>query len=204
MESTSPVEADWDLLEGTWEVVFTTASDVVPIVGTGVPGVPLRVGQVSQRFSSPAEGRVQNIIEVEATDLLFGGSKATLVVDAAYSVRTARSIALEFQSAGVEKVEIGGLLQTLAAPALLPRGWWNMQLLQAAEQLAFSVPLSTRPPGVSSSSRQPVGINYNITYLDADMLIGRAQGSGGTFIFRKAKDSSSGGGGDAGGDGATW
>jgi hypothetical protein len=30
-----------------------------------------------------------------------------------------------------------------------------------------------------------VGFNYLLTYLDQDMLIGRAQGNGGTFIFSR-------------------
>jgi hypothetical protein len=38
-------------------------------------------------------------------------------------------------------------------------------------------------PGTSSSSKTPAGLNYNITYLDEDMFIGRAGGNGGTFIF---------------------
>jgi hypothetical protein len=50
-------------------------------------------------------------------------------------------------------------------------------------QFSLRVPLSTRLPGASSGSAAPVGINYLLTYLDEDMLIGRAQGSGGTFIF---------------------
>jgi hypothetical protein len=49
-----------------------------------------------------------------------------------------------------------------------------------------SVPLRTQPPFVSSSSSPtPVGFNYLLTYLDEDMLVGRAQGNGGTFIFSR-------------------
>ncbi len=30
-----------------------------------------------------------------------------------------------------------------------------------------------------------MGFNYLLTYLDEDMLVGRAQGNGGTFIFSR-------------------
>lgn len=50
-------------------------------------------------------------------------------------------------------------------------------------QFALRIPLSTRLPNVDSARTQVVGINYLLTYLDKEMLVGRAQGSGGTFIF---------------------
>lgn len=184
VESTSPLAANWSLLEGTWDVIYTTASDVLPLVkpAAGFAGFPFAIGRVGQRFSNPEQGVVQNLIEVKLFD---GGLKATLVVEASYEIRTARSIALSFRSAGIDGVVAGDSVQNLLAPALLPRGWLNMEALMALERLSLQVPLSTRVPGVSSSSRQPVGINYNITYLDEEMLIGRAQGNGGTFIFMR-------------------
>lgn len=36
------------------------------------------------------------------------------------------------------------------------------------------------------------GANYLLTYLDDDMLIGRASGTAGTFIFTRADESSNG------------
>lgn len=92
--------------------------------------------RVAQRFSSPEEGRVQNIIDVEAAGPLVGGSTARLVVDASYEVRTARSIALTFREAALEEVRPAEGLQNLLAPALLPRGWWNLQLLMAIEAVS--------------------------------------------------------------------
>jgi hypothetical protein len=50
------------------------------------------------------------------------------------------------------------------------------------------VPLVTRLPGAASEQRQPVGLNYMLTYLDDDMLIGRAQGNGGVFVFTRAAE----------------
>ena len=187
VESLSPIEVDWSLLAGTWNVVYTTASDVLPIVrpGAGLPGFPLRVGRVGQRFTSPEEGIVQNIIEVEALVPILSGTKATLVVEASYEVRTSRSIALSFKKAGVDEVLAGDDLQNVLASPWLPRGTLNMQALLAISEFSAFLPLTTRVPGTSSNSKTPAGLNYNITYLDEDMFIGRAQGNGGTFIFVK-------------------
>jgi PAP_fibrillin len=185
VEAFSPVEVDWSLLPGTWNVVYTTAADVLPIVrpGAGLPGFPLRVGRVGQRFTSPDEGIVQNLIEVEALVPFLTGTKATLVVEASYEVRTSRSIALSFKKAGVGQVLAGDDLQNILATPLLPRGDWQMQALLAISEFSAFLPLTTRVSGTSSSSRTPAGLNYNITYLDEDMFIGRAGGNGGTFIF---------------------
>lgn len=60
---------DYSLLEGKWRLVYTTAADVVPIVGLDLSsylpaGLPAPVvGDVFQRFSSVEDGRVENIIE---------------------------------------------------------------------------------------------------------------------------------------------
>lgn len=71
LESLQPGDGlDYALLEGKWRLVYTTAADVVPIVGldlsrllpAGLPA-PVVVGDVFQRFSSVEEGRVENIIE---------------------------------------------------------------------------------------------------------------------------------------------
>jgi hypothetical protein len=61
---------DFDLLPGTWRLVYTTAPDVVPIVGldlsrllpAGLPA-PVVVGDVFQRFSVVDDGRVENVIQ---------------------------------------------------------------------------------------------------------------------------------------------
>lgn len=37
-------------------------------------------------------------------------------------------------------------------------------------QLSLSVPLVTRLPGTASEARQPVGLNYMLTYLGASLL----------------------------------
>jgi len=136
LEECSPPHAEWRLLEGTWDVIYTTAGDVLPLVRSPPIPLPFRVGRVGQRFTSPEAGIVQNLIEVEAIDPVLNGTTATLVVEASYTVQTARSLALQFQKAGVQGVELGSALQTLAAPALLPRGWINMRLLQSLVEVS--------------------------------------------------------------------
>jgi hypothetical protein len=184
VEAFAEMEADWSKLVGTWWIIFTTASDVRPLVGPIANGpTPFRISRVGQRFSTPEEGKVQNLIEVRAVGPFVGGSSATLVVDAVYECRTARSLALRFQAAGVDDVKISGSLQNLLAPPLLPRGWWNLAVLQALESAAIRLPLVTRVPGVTNQSRNPIGFNYSITFVDDDLLIGRA--SNGTYIFKR-------------------
>jgi hypothetical protein len=177
LEALAGVAIDWDLLAGVWDVAWTTARDVAPLVGAsagafGLPG--LSVGRVGQTFLPPAEGRVQNVIEVE-----LAGATARLVVDAAYEIRTARSVALRFEAAGVEGVELSSAVQNLLAPALLPRGWWNQRALVALETLALRVPLATPAIGAGPGG----GVNYVLTYLDAEVLVGRA--SNGAFVFQR-------------------
>jgi hypothetical protein len=47
-------------------------------------------------------------------------------------------------------------------------------------QLRLSAPLPT-PSRLSSSG----GFGYLLTYLDEEVLVGRAQGSGGVFVFTR-------------------
>lgn len=54
---------------GLWKLVYTTAVDVTPILGLerrfpGPDFLSPRVGDIYQRFSSPADGSVQNIIQL--------------------------------------------------------------------------------------------------------------------------------------------
>lgn len=77
---------------------------------------PLQVGRIYQQFSCLEEGRVQNIIEATLPPpplpLLAGADLAvTLVVEAGYEARTARSIALSFRcGCGGREGTIGSFL----------------------------------------------------------------------------------------------
>eukprot|EP00883_Tetradesmus_obliquus_P014590 jgi/Sobl393_1/7657/SZX78179.1 len=108
VEALSPAELTYDLLEGKWLLMYTTAADVLPIVGLdlelpfGLPA-PVTVGNVYQRFSSVARGSVQNIIEFSLPFLLQQQQGATFTVEASYEVRSGRRIALVFEEAQLGK-----------------------------------------------------------------------------------------------------
>lgn len=187
LEALSAGPLNFELLQGKWKLVYTTASDVVPLVRLSSEPAPfLKVGDIFQRFSNPTTGTVENVIEATVKLPLLPELDIVFVVAASYEIRTAKSIALTFQSAGIESVKLTNDLQNFLAPALLPRGWWNQHLLSALnERNIIKIPLTTRSNSVKSTTQRPRGINYALTYLDEDVLVGRAQGNGGTFIFTR-------------------
>lgn len=185
-----PRELGWALLEGSWRLLYTTASDVLPLVRPqlrlGPLPLPARAGRIWQRFSSLEGGRVQNVIELRPEGLpLLEGSAAVAVVEAAYEQRTARSIALSFRSASLRTAALSPGLQNLLATPLLPRGQAQLAALQAVQGAGISVPLPQRPAGRSDGGPGSGGINYCLTWLDEDVLVGRAQGGGGSFVFER-------------------
>ena len=138
-----------------------------------------------------------------------------LKVDADYAKAGARTLALTFQEAKVSEVRISDLAEAVIAPALLPRTPLSHQILLAIKELELKFPLrgavtALGGPGSDSSSKSDssngdssnegstsgpvkeprsggaaVGA-YLLSYLDDTTLIGRASGSGGTFIFERA------------------
>ena len=118
----------------------------------------------------------------------------TVEVRATYSVRTSRRIQLAFQEAGVRGIHIAPQLETLLAPALLPRTWLNHRALLALREAEVFVPLRrsqlVHVPRVIASTEKSLersfGSEYLLTYLDEDMLVGSQTGTGGTFIFERA------------------
>jgi hypothetical protein len=57
------------------------------------------------------------------------GDGATIKVKATYEVRSPRRLQLVFQEAGIGDIRISPFLETLIAPAVLPRGWLQQRLL---------------------------------------------------------------------------
>lgn len=190
LEISSPPALDFSKLRGKWLLLYTTASDVLPLV-RGPPSLfqsSARIGNIYQRFSTPEIGKVENIIEATVTLPLLPSVGLVFVVAATYVIRTAKSICLSFKAAGLEEIQLSPELQNLVAPAALPRGFWNQRLLMALQGAKLSVPLSGHQVlDRDSSKRRPVGINYSLTYLDDEVLVGRAQANGGSFIFRKSQ-----------------
>lgn len=66
----------------------------------------------------------------------------TLTVNARYSIRSPRRIALTFQEAVVGDVQISSTFEAFLAPALLPRGWLNHRILLAIQEVGSSQSLS--------------------------------------------------------------
>lgn len=177
-------------LEGLWRLIYTIANDVRPLVATSFSPLSFfQVGDIYQKFSSPEEGRVQNIIKLSVAGLTVPDRGVTFTVDATYEVRSDSRVALFFEAASIGELHISPALEAVLAPALLPRTWLNQQLLLALQQLNIRVPLTTpsqmrRQGSNSSGSDQRRGFGeYLLSYIDDDMLIGRA--SQGCFIFQR-------------------
>lgn len=199
LESYAAEDLDFSLLEGTWRMVYTTAPDVAPLVApVATQGLlPVRVGGIYQRFSSLAEGRVENIIKLGLPLLTTDGDGVTLRVGASFEPRGRRSILLLFEDIEVGQVHMSEGLQALLAPAMLPRSWINQRVLMAIQEFRLRLPLNTRAAAnvveaVASGGAQPrrsaAGGFYLLSYLDEDMLVGRQQAGGGTFIFMRDAD----------------
>ena len=199
-------DIDLELLSGKWRLVYTTAADVLSVLRIQRdlgPLSPVEVGDIFQSFT--ADGRIENEIRLSVPFLLAPATMGTnggvaLKVDADYAKCGARTLSLTFQEARVTEVRISDLAETLIAPALLPRGSINHQILLAIKELELRFPLrgavtamggpATGDDGGGGGSRARSGGAavgaYLLSYLDETTLIGRASGSGGTFVFERA------------------
>ncbi|KAG6544890.1 hypothetical protein Mapa_013580 [Marchantia paleacea] len=180
-----------DDLDGTWLLQYTTAPDVVGILQAAQTPF-IKVGQIFQKFECRGRvdgGSVKNVVRWSIPSILQEGDGATLVVDASFSVCSPRSIALRFEEAKLGDILISEELQGFIAPAVLPRSFFVLQILQFLRTLAIRVPLvrPPRPGGENTNSGVPIGLRYYLTYLDRDMLVGRALGNGGIFIFSRTQ-----------------
>lgn len=64
------------------------------------------------------------------------GDGVTLCVGVNYEASSPRRIALRFQEAGFSDVHITPLTEAFIAPALLPRGWIQQQILLAIKEVS--------------------------------------------------------------------
>lgn len=178
-----------DELHGTWLLQYTTAPDVISLLQAAE--LPfLQVGQVYQNFDCKGRtdgGTVENIVRWSVPGLLQANEGATLIVTAKFSVASPRSIVLQFEEARVGEVEISAELETLIAPALLPRTFINLQILQFLRSLDLRFPLRGSQSQPQDAIRAPTGAWYNLTFLDNNLLLGRALGTGGVFVFNRTQ-----------------
>ncbi|KAJ7533020.1 hypothetical protein O6H91_13G030000 [Diphasiastrum complanatum] len=182
------VSLDLSLLHGTWLLQYTTAPDVISILQAA--GLPFfQVGQIFQKFDcleSSDGGTVLNVVRWSIPGVLQDIEGATLTVTAGFSVVSSRNIQLHFKEAKVGEIHIGEGVEALIAPAILPRTFVNLQVLQFLRTLDIRVPLGTKETS-GVRKRASVGLLYYLTYLDRDMLLGRALGNGGEFIFSRTQ-----------------
>ncbi|RVW85141.1 putative plastid-lipid-associated protein 10, chloroplastic [Vitis vinifera] len=79
----------------------------------------------------------------------------------------------------IQSINISEELQALIAPAILPRSFLSLQILQFIRTFKAEIP-------VRNQGRRSVGGLYYLSYLDANMLLGRAA-AGGIFVFTRAQ-----------------
>ncbi|GLT34266.1 hypothetical protein SLA2020_087900 [Shorea laevis] len=170
-------------LDGTWRLQYTSAPDVLILLEAAARLPFFQVGQIFQKFECRDQsggGVVRNVVRWSIPTLLEEQEGATLVVSAKFDVVSVRNIYLKFEEIKVQDINIGEQLQALIAPALLPRSFLSLQILQFIRTFKAQVP-------VTSPERRSVGGLYYLSYLDRDMLLGRAVGGGGVFVFTKAQ-----------------
>ena len=181
------------VLSGRWRLVYTTASDVLVLLEAERASFGLlQIGDIYQSFD--AYGSVENLIYASATPFLVPDAGVALRVRARYAVAGSRSIRLAFEDVSLGDVRISDTLETLLAPALLPRTPPQMWLLQALRELNITLPLPGSGRSIDASPEDAAdgllgtlanGGAYLLGYCDADTLVGRALTGGGLFLFRR-------------------
>ncbi|XP_019196847.1 PREDICTED: probable plastid-lipid-associated protein 10, chloroplastic [Ipomoea nil] len=174
---------DLGRLDGTWRLQYTSAPDVLVLFESAARLPVFQVGQVFQKFECQAGsngGFVRNVVKWSIPGLFEEEEGVTLVVTARFSCVSSRNIFLQFEEISFQDVNISEELQALIAPAILPRSMLNFEILQFFRTFKAQVPLR-------SSNRQSVGGLYYLSFLDNNMLLGRAVGGGGVFIFTRTQ-----------------
>jgi hypothetical protein len=116
--------------------------------------------------------------------------------------RPSRSLRLTFEEAALSDLRVSDAVEALIAPALLPRGGLNHRILLALRELEVRFPLrgaleemlgggggggGAGEAGVADAPRPGAAVGtYRLSYLDEDVLVGRANELGGVFIFTRA------------------
>ncbi|XP_040384402.1 probable plastid-lipid-associated protein 10, chloroplastic [Oryza brachyantha] len=174
---------DLAALDGTWRLCYTSASDVLVLFEAAERLPFLQVGQIYQKFECKDRsdgGIVRNVVRWSIENLLEEQEGATLMVSAKFDAMSKRNIFLQFEEVAIQNIKISEQLQALIAPAILPRSFLSLQVLQFLKTFQAQVPVN------GPERRSPGGLYY-LSYLDRDMLLGRSVGGGGVFIFTRAQ-----------------
>ncbi|XP_073133097.1 probable plastid-lipid-associated protein 10, chloroplastic [Henckelia pumila] len=175
---------DLRILDGTWRLQYTSAPDVLILLQSAAALPFFEVDQIFQKFEcgdKSGHGIVRNVVKWSIPRLLEEQEGATLVVSAKFSVVSSRNIYLEFEEISIQNVNISEELQALIAPSILPRSFFSLQILQFIRSFKAQFPVR------NNSQRRSVGGLYYLSYLDSNMLLGRAVGGGGVFVFTRAQ-----------------
>ena len=190
-------EIDFGKLDGKWELMYTTALDVTGLLVLSIPRplailppAPIIVGDIFQIFNTRTN-EIVNEIHCTVPFVLEEKNGITLRVNAIYEQKGPRALSLVFQEAVVNELRISELSETILAPAILPRTELSKDALLFLRDFELRFPLFGRAAqaiggGDSSPIRGAAVGQYEFSYCDEDILIGRATGSGGLFIFRRA------------------
>ena len=152
------------------------------------------VGDIFQEFKTDAK-EIVNEIRASVPMILEEKDGVILRVNATYkevdsSNNSKKALELVFQEAVVSDVRISELTETLLAPAILPRSELNQRALLFLRDFEVRFPLFGRAARAMGGSDEngvsgaAVG-RYEFSYCDEDVLIGKATGSQGIFIFTK-------------------
>ncbi|XP_010523861.1 PREDICTED: probable plastid-lipid-associated protein 10, chloroplastic isoform X1 [Tarenaya hassleriana] len=172
-------------LDGTWRLQYTSAPDVLVLFEAASRLPFFQVGQIFQKFECrdlSDRGIVRNVVRWSVPNLLEEQEGATLVVSAKFDKVSTRNIYLQFEEISITNIKISEQIQAVIAPAILPRSFISLQILQFLLNFKAQIPVTATSPG-----RRSVGGLYYLSYLDNNMLLGRAVGGGGVFIFTRSQ-----------------
>ena len=201
------------LLDGRWKLIFTTALDVTGLLVLSIPPPPVPffppppvvVGDIFQEFKTETK-EIVNEIRVSVPLLLEEKDGVILRVNATYEEaksssssssndNSKRALELVFQEAVVSDVRISEFTEMLLAPAVLPRTELNQRVLLFLRDFEVRFPLFGRAARAMGGGTESTNENertpgaavgrYEFSYCDEDVLIGKATGSNGIFIFTK-------------------
>ena len=201
------------LLDGRWKLIFTTALDVTGLLVLSIPPPPVPffppppvvVGDIFQEFKTETK-EIVNEIRVSVPLLLEEKDGVILRVNATYKEakssnssssndNSKRALELVFQEAVVSDVRISEFTEMLLAPAILPRSELNQRVLLFLRDFEVRFPLFGRAARAMGGGTESTNENertpgaavgrYEFSYCDEDILIGKATGSNGIFIFTK-------------------
>ncbi|CAI8615764.1 unnamed protein product [Vicia faba] len=174
---------DFNKLDGTWRLQYTSAPDVLVLFQAAATLPFFQVGQIFQKFEcrhNSTGGIIRNAVRWSIPNFFEEQEGATLLVSAKFTLVSARNIYLQFQEITLQDINISEQLQALISPAILPRSFISLQILQYLRTFKAQIL-------VKDSGRESVGGLYYLSYLDDDMLLGRAVGGGGVFVFTRAQ-----------------